>query len=85
MPRCPSPPLINHSFLLSALAANKRLDGRAPLDIRDIRIEFGSELGSVECSFGKTRWVAGGCGGTDEWKLMIVLVMRVVSIAWRDL
>jgi hypothetical protein len=61
------------------------LDGRAPLDIRDIRIEFGSELGSVECSFGKTRWVAGGCGGTDEWKLMIVLVMRVVSIAWRDL
>jgi hypothetical protein len=53
------------------------------LDVRDVRIEFGSELGSVECSFGKTRWVAGGCGGTDEWKLMIVLVtvMRVVSIA----
>ncbi len=58
MPREIEPPTIQREFLLSALNEGKRLDGRLPLQQRDIHLEFGDELGCVECRLGKTRWVS---------------------------
>jgi exosome complex component RRP45 len=57
MPRETEPPSIQREFLLAALQEGKRLDGRLPLEMREIDFTFGDELGSVECRLGKTRWV----------------------------
>jgi exosome complex component RRP45 len=58
MPREVEPPTIQREFLLAALAEGKRLDGRLPLEMREISLEFGEELGCVECRLGKTACVA---------------------------
>lgn len=54
MPREIEPPSIQKEFVLAALAEGKRLDGRLPLEMRDIRLEFGEELGWCTCHLGKT-------------------------------
>lgn len=48
------PPSVQNEFLLAALAEGKRLDGRLPLQMRDVHYIFGDELGCVECRLGKT-------------------------------
>lgn len=50
-----SPSIPEREFTLEALKQSLRLDGRAPLDMRKISLDFGQELGWVECSLGKTR------------------------------
>ena len=57
MPREIEPPSIQKEFILAALAEGKRLDGRLPLQVRDIRLEFGDELGWCTCHLGKTSYV----------------------------
>ncbi|WVQ86113.1 hypothetical protein IAT38_008281 [Cryptococcus sp. DSM 104549] len=52
------PPSIQHEFLLAALAEGKRLDGRLPLEMRDVQYVWGDELGCVECRMGKTSVLA---------------------------
>lgn len=59
MPRETEPPTINREFVLSALKEKMRVDGRGLLEGRTPRLEFGSELGVVECWLGKTRCVSG--------------------------
>jgi exosome complex component RRP45 len=54
MPREIEPPTIQKEFLLAALAEGKRLDGRLPLEQREIGLEFGEELGWCTCRLGKT-------------------------------
>jgi exosome complex component RRP45 len=54
MPREIEPPINQRDFLLSALSEGKRLDGRLPLEMRDIRLEFGEALGWCRCHLGKT-------------------------------
>lgn len=54
MPREIEPPTIQRDFLLAALAEGKRLDGRLPLEMRQVRIEFRGELGSCEVHLGDT-------------------------------
>ncbi|CAD6590641.1 MAG: hypothetical protein TREMPRED_005835 [Tremellales sp. Tagirdzhanova-0007] len=58
MPREIDPPTIQRDFLLSALAEGKRLDGRLPLEMREIRLEFGEALGWCRCHLGKTSVLA---------------------------
>ncbi|KAK4684809.1 exosome complex component RRP45, partial [Tremellales sp. Uapishka_1] len=58
MPREIEPPTIQKDFLLSALGEGKRLDGRLPLETREFTLEFGDELGCVECRLGKTAVLA---------------------------
>jgi exosome complex component RRP45 len=48
------PPTIQKEFLLAALAEGKRLDGRLPLQMRDVKLEFGEELGWCTCNLGRT-------------------------------
>lgn len=55
--RPPSPSIPEKEFLFSALKQSLRLDGRLPLEQRTPCLTFGSELGWVECAFGKTRCV----------------------------
>jgi hypothetical protein len=55
--RPPSPSIPERDFLLSALQQSLRLDGRALLEARQLKLTFGSDLGWVECSLGKTRYV----------------------------
>ncbi|WVN89783.1 uncharacterized protein L203_105013 [Cryptococcus depauperatus CBS 7841] len=52
------PPTIQKEFLLAALSEGKRLDGRLPLQMRDVEYIFGEELGCVECRLGKTAVLA---------------------------
>jgi hypothetical protein len=61
MPREIEPPTIQRDFVLAALAEGKRLDGRSPLQLREITIEFGDELGWCTCMWGKTRSAARRC------------------------
>lgn len=58
MPREIDPPTIQRDFLLSALTEGKRLDGRLPLEMRKIRLDFGEMLGWCQCYLGKTLVVA---------------------------
>lgn len=43
--------------MYNALKQNLRLDGRLPLEMREPTLTFGPDLGWVECSMGKTRFV----------------------------
>ncbi len=72
MPREIDPPSIQRDFLLSALAEGKRLDGRLPLEMREIRFEFGEALGWCQCYLGKTTWVINPSWSKIEmvWRLM---------------
>ncbi|KAI0296738.1 ribosomal protein S5 domain 2-like protein [Multifurca ochricompacta] len=56
--RPPSPSIAEKDFFFNALNQNLRLDGRELLEPRQLGISFGSELGHVECSLGKTRVLA---------------------------
>ncbi|KAK1923167.1 ribosomal protein S5 domain 2-type protein [Papiliotrema laurentii] len=58
MPREIEPPAIQREFTLAALAEGKRLDGRSLLELRDVQLEFGPELGWCTCSWGKTKVLA---------------------------
>jgi hypothetical protein len=53
--RPPSPSIPEKDFFFAALDQNARLDGREFLQARPQDLLFGSELGHVECSLGKTR------------------------------
>ena len=53
--RPPSPSIPEKDFFFAALNQNTRLDGRDFLQARPHDLSFGSELGHVECSLGKTR------------------------------
>ncbi|KAH8113164.1 ribosomal protein S5 domain 2-type protein [Phellopilus nigrolimitatus] len=53
-----SPSIPERDFTLEALKQSLRVDGRGPLDMRSVVIDFGPELGWVECSLGKTRVLA---------------------------
>jgi hypothetical protein len=55
--RPPSPSIPEKEFLLEALNQSLRLDGRALLEQRQPTLEFGPDLGWVECSLDKTRHV----------------------------
>ena len=55
--RPPSPSIPEKDFFSAALDQNLRLDGREFLEARPHSISFGAELGHVECSLGKTRYV----------------------------
>lgn len=57
MPREIEPPSNQREFLLAALAEGKRIDGRIPLQMRQVHLTFGEELGWVECRLGKTTYV----------------------------
>ncbi|RXK41045.1 exosome complex component RRP45 [Tremella mesenterica] len=58
MPRDIDPPTIQRDFVLKALSEGKRLDGRLPLEMREIELEFGAELGCCQCRLGKTAVLA---------------------------
>ena len=55
--RPPSPSIPEKDFFFAALDQNARLDGRGFLEARPLELSFGAELGHVECSLGKTRYV----------------------------
>lgn len=57
MPREVEPPIVQREFVLAALKEKLRVDGRGLLQGREPTLEFGDELGVVECSLGKTRYV----------------------------
>lgn len=69
--RPPSPSIPEKEFLQNALAQSLRLDGRLPLELRTPSFEFGPELGYVECSMGKTRWVSSASNTTayTDWRI----------------
>ncbi|KAI8097789.1 ribosomal protein S5 domain 2-type protein [Halteromyces radiatus] len=51
-----SDPSVNENdFLLAALKANQRVDGRGIYDVRSIELKFGSDYGQVEVQLGRTR------------------------------
>ncbi|KAH7910417.1 ribosomal protein S5 domain 2-type protein [Hygrophoropsis aurantiaca] len=56
--RPPSPSIPEKEFTYDALKQSLRLDGRGFLDLRTPSINFGPELGWVECAMGKTRVIA---------------------------
>lgn len=56
MPREVEPPIVQRDFVLAALKEKLRVDGRGLLQGREPTLEFGEELGVVECSLGKTRY-----------------------------
>ncbi|KAF8919472.1 ribosomal protein S5 domain 2-type protein [Mucidula mucida] len=56
--RPPSPSIPEKEFVFDALKQSLRLDGRLPLEMRTPTLSFGTELGYVECSLGKTRVLA---------------------------
>ena len=60
--RPPSPSLPERDFSLEALRQNLRVDGRSLLDMREVELEFGGELGMVECSLGNTRYAVFAMG-----------------------
>lgn len=49
--------LNNKEFIINALKANKRLDGRSLLEARPLDIEFGAPLGCVTIKLGECKWV----------------------------
>ncbi|KAI9566684.1 ribosomal protein S5 domain 2-type protein [Boletus coccyginus] len=53
-----SPSIPEKEFTYEALKQSLRLDGRDRLELRKPTITFGSELGWVECTLGKTRVIA---------------------------
>lgn len=53
-----SPSIPEKEFTSEALKQSLRLDGRGQLELRTPTITFGSELGWVECTFGKTRYAS---------------------------
>ena len=57
MPREVEPPIVQREFVLGALKEKMRVDGRGLLQGREHSLIFGEELGVVECSLGKTRFV----------------------------
>lgn len=60
MPREIEPATVQRDFVLAALAEGKRLDGRLALEMRDVRLEMGEELGWCTCHLGKTSCVISG-------------------------
>ncbi|KAG8904976.1 hypothetical protein FRB99_000935 [Tulasnella sp. 403] len=58
MPRELEPPKSQRAFVLASLEKGLRSDGRGLLQPREPTLVFGEELGSVECTFGKTRVLA---------------------------
>ncbi|TFK96510.1 ribosomal protein S5 domain 2-type protein [Pterulicium gracile] len=56
--RPPSPSIPEREFLLESLSQSLRIDGRLPLELRTPVIQFGPELGWVQCSYGKTHAIA---------------------------
>lgn len=58
MPRPVSPSIPEKEFVREALAQGLRVDGRAPLEMRQPVLSFGTEFGYVECALGKTKCVA---------------------------
>ena len=67
MPREAEPSLSEAEFLLKALRAGLRTDGRTAYDMRPAKLTFGDELGWVECRLGETRSVlVGSHGGRGE-------------------
>lgn len=60
MPREIEPATVQRDFVLAALAEGKRLDGRLALEMRDVRLEMGEELGWCTCHLGKTSCVNSG-------------------------
>ena len=56
--RPPSPSIPEREFLLDAINQSLRLDGRGLWQARTPTLTFGPELGWVECSMGKTRYVS---------------------------
>ncbi|KZV95603.1 ribosomal protein S5 domain 2-like protein [Exidia glandulosa HHB12029] len=50
-----SPSIPEKEFVLEALGQGLRVDGRAPLEMRQPVLTFGPEFGYVECSLGKTK------------------------------
>lgn len=57
MPREVEPPTSTREFVLGALKERIRVDGRSLLQGRKPELVFGDELGYVECSLGKTKYV----------------------------
>lgn len=55
MPRDVEPSLNEKQFVLKALEANIRTDGRAFDQFRDLNLTFGDELGVADVQVGKTR------------------------------
>ena len=43
------------AFVLSALAEGRRMDGRAPHDVRHLGISFGTDFGCAQTKLGETR------------------------------
>ena len=54
--RPPSPSIPEKEFLYDSLKQSLRLDGRKPLELRNVTISFGPELGWVECALGDTKY-----------------------------
>ena len=54
-PQSPSTP--EKEFVVEALKQGLRLDGRAALEMRQPTLTFGPDLGWVDCSLGKTRFL----------------------------
>ena len=54
--RPPSPSIPEKEFLYDSLRQSLRLDGRKPLELRNLTISFGPELGWVECALGDTKY-----------------------------
>ena len=57
MPRPPSPSIPEREFLYASLKQSLRLDGRLPLEMRETTLTFGPDLGWVDCTMGRTRYV----------------------------
>lgn len=57
MPRELEPPHLQADFVLAALRASPpiRVDGRSPMQPRELELTFGDSLGWAECRMGKTR------------------------------
>src|ERR1700712_3146803 len=79
MPREIEPPSIQREFLLAALAEGKRIDGRIPLEMREVKLTFGESLGWVECHLGKTAWVAARSTCFEAFSLTSCRVLAQVS------
>ena len=54
--RPPSPSIPEKEFLYYSLKQSLRLDGRKPLELRNVTISFGPELGWVECALGDSKY-----------------------------
>ena len=77
-----SPSLPERDFTLDALNQSLRLDGREPTDMRPITIAFGPELGWVECSLGKTKYVYFCVNISDTSKTQMLIELDVLFVAF---